>query len=110
MALGMIGRNVPRLPRDTRQLFTTLLLDESAVRTKPQAPQPLRRWLSSSFVAGIGCESQEVRYCDSPTQNDARRTPAPQLLRQDDPVLHTFRRAVRTTLWQVTRQAWPGTC
>ena len=30
------------------------------VRTKPQAPRPLQHWLSISFEAGIGCESQEV--------------------------------------------------
>ncbi|MGA7318734.1 MAG: hypothetical protein WBX22_32740, partial [Silvibacterium sp.] len=41
------------------------------VRTKPQAPRPLRWWLSSSFEAGIGCESQEVPHCDPLTPTDA---------------------------------------
>jgi hypothetical protein len=47
-----------------------LVADESPVRTKPQAPRSLRQWLSSSFVAGIGCESQEVSHCDPPSQNE----------------------------------------
>src|SRR6516165_9937651 len=76
------------------------------VRTKPQAPRSLRWWLSSSLVAGIGCESQEVLYCDSPSQNDARRTRAPQLHRRNDPALPAFRRTVRPTLRQVTGEAW----
>src|ERR1035438_3570404 len=40
------------------------------VRTKPQAPRSLQYWLTSSFVAGIVCESQEVTHCDSSSQND----------------------------------------
>src|ERR1700677_1306091 len=47
-----------------------------AVRTKPQALRSLRLWLSSSFVGGIVCESQEVYHCDSSSQNDARRARA----------------------------------
>jgi hypothetical protein len=54
--------------------------EEWAVRTKPQAPRSLHRWLSSRFVGGLGCGTQEVSYCDPPTQNDARRARASQLL------------------------------
>ena len=45
------------------------------VRTKPQAPRSLHRWLSSRFVCGLGCWAQEVHTgCDTPAQDDARRT------------------------------------
>jgi hypothetical protein len=44
----------------------------SAVRTKPQAPRSLRRWLTSSVLAGVGCESHPVTHCDPPSQNDAQ--------------------------------------
>ena len=58
-------------------LLTTLTSRRlSAVRTKPQAPRSLRCWLTSSFEAGIVCESQEVTHCDSSSQNDARRARA----------------------------------
>jgi hypothetical protein len=58
----------------------TISGEGSAVRTKPQAPRPLQLWLSSSFVAGLACGAQEVTHCDPPTQNDARRARASQLL------------------------------
>src|ERR1022692_3375008 len=79
-----------------------------AVRTKPQAPRSLQYWLTSSFVAGIVCESQEVTHCDSSSQNDARRARASQLLCRYDAALFAFRRAVRPTLPQVAGQARSG--
>src|ERR1039458_6864381 len=78
------------------------------VRTKPQAPRSLQYWLTSSFVAGIVCESQEVTHCDSYSQNDARRARASQLLCRHDAALSAFRRTVRTTLRQVAGPARSG--
>src|ERR1035438_1557062 len=91
-----------------RRLLHFRVLSGLVVRTKPQAPRPLRCWLTSSFVAGIGCESQEVTHCDSSSQNDARRARASQLLCRHDAALSAFRRAVRTTLPQVAGQARSG--
>src|SRR5665213_1966437 len=79
-----------------------------SVRTKPQAPRSLRCWLTSSFVAGVVCESQEVTHCDSSSQNDARRARASQLLCRHDAALSAFRRTVRTTLRQVAGPARSG--
>src|SRR5271165_1665591 len=77
------------------------------VRTKPQAPRPLRYWPPSSFWAGIRCVSQGG-VCDPLTQTDAGGTPAPQLLRFHHPPLSAFCGGVRPPLRQVTGQAWTG--
>src|ERR1035438_4796428 len=87
---------------------TQLVISALAVRTKPQAPRSLQYWLTSSFVAGIVCESQEVTHCDSSSQNDARRARASQLLCRHDAALSAFRRTVRTTLRQVAGPARSG--
>src|ERR1035438_2526623 len=59
---------------------TQLVISALAVRTKPQAPRSLQYWLTSSFVAGIVCESQEVTHCDSSSQNDDLKVRASQLV------------------------------
>src|SRR5665213_2839559 len=90
------------------EVIPFLTLSGSLVRTKPQAPRSLRCWLTSSFVAGVVCESQEVTHCDSSSQNDARRARASQLLCRHDAALSAFRRTVRTTLRQVAGPARSG--
>ena len=74
--LVVLGEIVLGIP-DSGQNFRKDIMSGYAVRTKPQAPRSLRRWLSSSFVAGLGWGAQEVTDCDPPTQNDARRARAP---------------------------------
>src|SRR5579863_2077483 len=74
---------------------------EYAVRTKPQAPRSLHYWLTSSSWTGIGCLSQEVNHCDSPSQNHARRARASQLHSGNDSTLSELCRGVRKALRQV---------
>ena len=70
--------------------------------TKPLARRTLRVSLDS--IGRVGCGSQEVS-CDPSQTGDAGGTPASQLCRVHDRVLHPQRRAVRPVLQALARPA-----